>query len=84
MAVDDRLRDVDQLPAVVLRVVPEHFEGAVSIERVPRRQDAFRRAARQRRSRAGAETGLWAARNPEDADSVLPPATAKGGSFVLR
>ena len=42
MAVDDRLRDVYQLSAVVLRVVPEHFEGAVSVDRVPRHQDAFR------------------------------------------
>src|SRR6266496_2187427 len=42
MAVDDRLRDVYELAAVVLRVVPEHLEGAVSIDRVPRHQDAFR------------------------------------------
>jgi signal transduction histidine kinase len=42
MAVDDRLRDVDQLPAVVLRVVPQHLEGAVGIDRVPCHQDALR------------------------------------------
>jgi hypothetical protein len=42
MAVDDRLRDVDHLPAVVLRVFAEDVEGAVGVDRVPCHQDAFR------------------------------------------
>ena len=42
MAVHDSLSDVDQLPAVVLRVVSQHLEGAVGVDRVPRHQDAFR------------------------------------------
>ena len=42
MAVDDRLRDVDDLPAVVLRVAPQQLKGAFSVDRVPRHQDAFR------------------------------------------
>src|SRR6185437_10702500 len=36
-----RLCDVDQLAAVVLRMAPEHVEGAIGIEGVARHQDAF-------------------------------------------
>jgi hypothetical protein len=35
MAVDDGLGDVDQFVAVVLRVVAEHFERSVGVDRVP-------------------------------------------------
>ena len=41
VAVDDRLRDVDELVAVVLGVVAEHLEGAVGRGRVAGHQDAL-------------------------------------------
>jgi hypothetical protein len=42
MAVDDRLRDVDELVAVVLRVVAQHLERPVGIDGVSGHQDPFR------------------------------------------
>ena len=42
MALDDRLRDVDELVAVVLRVGAEHLERPVCVDRVARHQDPLR------------------------------------------
>jgi hypothetical protein len=56
VAVDDRLGDVDELAAVVLRVVAQHLERAVAGDRVEGHQDPLRlldlRAASERPSQA--------------------------------
>src|SRR5690348_17812522 len=41
MAVDDRLGDVDDLVAVVLRVVAQHFERPLGADPVPSHQDSL-------------------------------------------
>jgi len=42
VALDDRLGDVHELAAVVLRMVAEHFERVLLVDRVARHQDALR------------------------------------------
>ena len=42
MTVDNRLRDVDELAAAVLRVLAQHFERALGARGLARHQDPFR------------------------------------------
>jgi hypothetical protein len=42
MAVEDRRGDVEQLVAVLLRVVAQHLEGVTGVDRVTGGQDLFR------------------------------------------
>src|SRR5947207_954712 len=42
MAVDDRLGDVDQFVAVVLRVLAQHPERSIGVDCVPGHQDPLR------------------------------------------
>ena len=42
MTLDDRLRHVDQLPSIALRMGAEHLERPLLVDRVTRHQDAFR------------------------------------------
>jgi hypothetical protein len=53
MAVDDRLRYVDHLLAVVLRVLAEHVEGMVGVDRVPGHQNPLGLELVQRVARVG-------------------------------
>jgi len=41
VAIDDRLRDVDELAAVVLRVVAQQLEGPIGVNRMASHQDAL-------------------------------------------
>ena len=71
MAVDDRLRDVDDFVAVVLRVVAQHPERPVGIDRVSSHEDSLRLLDDRAASECALEAVVFGETLQRDVDRTL-------------
>ena len=83
MALDDRLGDVDELPAVGLRVVAEHLERLVGGKRMPGHQDALRLLDRRSPAEGALKVLVLGEALQRDVDRVADPAGLTQGYATL-